>query len=125
MDLKLKDFLINRDKMLIEKKTIAEKAVAAINQLNQTALLMHRQMKSGELNRKVADKAYRSARRKEAILRKAPYADSNTLAQLDEFYRSGLESEFYTASERFDKVLKHYAMAVGADLTPFESKTLS
>ncbi len=107
------------------KLTISEKAVAAINQLNQTALLMHRQMVSGELSREVVDKAYRSARRKEAISLKSQFADFGAWGQLDDFHRSGLESELDTARGRFDKVLKHYAKAVGADLTPFESKTLS
>jgi hypothetical protein len=102
------------------KLTISEKAVAAINQLNQTALLMHRQMKSGELNREVVDRAYNSARRKEAISRKSQYADFGAWAQLDEYHRSGLELELDVASDRFDRVLKHYAKAVGADFTPAE-----
>ncbi|MCA1625045.1 MAG: hypothetical protein LC768_13645 [Acidobacteria bacterium] len=102
------------------KLTISEKAVAAINQLNQTALLMHRQMESGELNPKAVDKAYNSAHRKVAIWQKSQYADFGAWTQLSEFHQSGLEQKLDEANERFGRVLKHYAKAVGADFIPAE-----
>ncbi len=36
------------------RETITEKAVTAINELNKSALVLARQMKSGELNKPVA-----------------------------------------------------------------------
>ena len=50
--------------MKLPKKTITEKAVAAINELNKSALILARQMKSGEIDKTKGDKAYLSARRK-------------------------------------------------------------
>ncbi len=100
------------------KLTISEKAVAAINQFNQTAMLMHRQMESGELNPKAVDKAYNSAHRKMAIWRKSQYAEFGAGGQVDQFNRSGLEFELDAANERFGRVLKHYAKAVGAEFVP-------
>ncbi len=97
------------------KKTISEKAVEAINQLNQTALLMHKQMKSSEFNLQIADKAYLSAHRKVKSWRKSFFLSFTNSQQMSEFNRSGLERELETANDRFGRVLKHYARAVGAE----------
>jgi hypothetical protein len=97
------------------KKTISEKAVDAINELNKSALLMARQMKSGELDKTLGDKAYLSAHRKVKTWRKSQYADFGEWKQLDEFNCSDLEQELETANERYCKVLKHYAKAVGVE----------
>jgi hypothetical protein len=97
------------------KKTISEKAIDAINELNKSALLMARQMKNGELNATLSDKAYLSAQRKVRTWRNAYYcrtAADNHLRQLREFDSSGLEKELETADERYGKVLRHYAKAV-------------
>jgi len=50
--------------------TITEKAATAINELNESALVLAQQMKSGELNKPVADKAVLSAQRKVTTWRK-------------------------------------------------------
>jgi hypothetical protein len=97
------------------KKTISEKATAAINELNKSALIMARQMKNGELDKALGDKAYLSAQRKVKTWRNAYYgrtAADNHLRQLREFDSSGLEKELETADERYGKVLRHYAKAV-------------
>ncbi len=99
------------------KLTIAEKAVAAINQLNKSALILARQMKSGELDKAKGDNAYQSAQRKTKTWRKSLFADFGELRQLDEFNRSDLEQELETANNRFGRVLKHYAKAVGASFS--------
>ncbi len=55
-------------------QSIIEKAIDAINELNKSALIFARQMKSGELNKPVADKAVLSAQRKVTTWRKAYFA---------------------------------------------------
>jgi hypothetical protein len=97
------------------KKTISEKAVDAVNELNKSALILARQMKSGELDKAKGDKAYLSAQRKMKTWRKSLFAKFGEYRQLDEFNRSDLEQELETANERYDKVLRHYAKAVGAE----------
>jgi hypothetical protein len=97
------------------KKTISEKAVDAINELNKTALLMARQMKNGELDKALGDKAYLSAQRKIKTWHNAYYSRTAApyhLRQLREFDCSTLEKELETANERYGKVLRHYAKAV-------------
>ncbi len=98
------------------KKTISEKAIDAINESNKSALVMARQMKSGELDKALGDKAYSSAQRKYKTWKNAYFcrsAANNHLRELREFDISGLEKELETASERYGKVLRHYAKAVG------------
>ncbi len=100
------------------RETITEKAVTAINELNKSALVLARQMKSGELNKPVADKAVLSAQRKVTTWRKAYFARTSAfghLPQLQEFHNSNLQEELETANTRFGKVLKHFAKAVGAE----------
>ena len=106
------------------KEPISEKAVAAINELNRVALIMARQMKSGELDKPVADKAIVSAQRKARVLHNAYFsrkehfslaASNEHLRQLTDFNESGMFDEFNTANTRFGKVLKHYAKAVEAE----------
>ena len=106
------------------KEPISEKAVAAINELNRAALIMARQMKSGELDKPVADKGIVSAQRKARALHNAYFsrkehfslaASNEHLRQLTDFSQSGMWNEFKTANDRFNKVLKHYAKAVGAE----------
>jgi hypothetical protein len=96
-------------------KTITEKAVDAINELNKAALIMARQMKSGELDAATGDKAYLSAVGKLKAWSKSYFSNFGDGAQIAEFEREGLEQEIETANERFGKVLKHYAKAVGAE----------
>jgi hypothetical protein len=97
------------------KKTITEKAVDAVNELNKTALLMARQMKSGELDKALGDKAYLSAQRKVKTFRNSYFCRTATdshLWELEDFDRSTLEKELEAANERYGKVLRHYAKAV-------------
>jgi hypothetical protein len=97
------------------KKTISEKAVDAVNELNKTALVMARQMKSGELDKALGDKAYLSAQRKVRTFRNSYFcrtATDNHLWELEDFDRSTLEKELEAANERYGKVLRHYAKAV-------------
>jgi hypothetical protein len=97
------------------KKTISEKAIDAVNELNKSALVMARQMKSGELDKVLGDKAYLSAQRKIKTWHNAYFCRSaadNHLRQRREFDSSGIEKELETANERYGKVLRHYAKAV-------------
>jgi hypothetical protein len=97
------------------KKTISEKAIAAINELNTSALIMARQMKNGELDKALGDKAYLSAHRKVKTFHNSYFcrtATDNHLWELKDFDRSTLEKELETAYERYGKVLRHYAKAV-------------
>ena len=99
------------------KKTIEEKALAAINALNWSAVVMHRQMKSGELNQTAADKEITKAQRKAKAFKKLFFARTSKpedFSHIQAFCGSDLEAEYKEASERFGKVLKHYAKAVGA-----------
>jgi hypothetical protein len=97
------------------KKTISEKAIDAVNELNKTALLMARQMKSGELDKALGDKAYLSAQRKVRTFRNSYFCRTATDSHLWEFttFRSsGLEKELEAANDRYGKVLRHYAKEV-------------
>jgi hypothetical protein len=98
------------------KKTISEKAIAAINGLNKSALIMARQMKNGELNATLGDKAYLSVQRKCRTFRSSYFcrtATDNHLWELKDFDRSTLEKELEAANVRYGEVLRHYAKAVG------------
>ncbi len=98
------------------KKTISEKAINAVNELNKTALLMARQMKTGALDKVLGDKAYLSAQRKVKTFHKSYFCRTATpdhLWELTTFDRSNLEKELETANERYGKVLRHYAKTVG------------
>ncbi|HSK72093.1 MAG TPA: hypothetical protein VK892_10390 [Pyrinomonadaceae bacterium] len=100
------------------KRTISEKATAAINELNKSALVLARQMKSGSIDIPAADKAIESATRKVKTFRRAYFARTTAtehLMQIEEFHRSGLQEEIETANKRFGKVLKRYARTVGAE----------
>ncbi len=75
-------------------------------------------MKSGELNKPLADKAIVSAQHKVKVFRRAYFARTNSfdhLPQLQEFHRSELGGELETANARFGNVLKRFAEAVGAE----------
>ncbi len=101
------------------KKTITENAVAANNELNKAALIMARQMKSGEIDKALADKAIFAAIRKTKTANNSYFArtsDTSHLQQIREFHHSHMYEELETAENRFGKVLKHYAKAVGVDI---------
>ncbi len=100
------------------KKTITEKAVAAINELNKAALIMARQMKSGEIDKPLADKSIFAAQRKSRTANNAYYARTDNAShsqQIREFDHFHMSEELETTENRFNKVLKHYAKAVGVD----------
>lgn len=106
------------------KETITEKAVSVINELNKAALIMARQMKSGDLNKTLADKHILSAQRKAKAVSNAYFsrkhcpslkACDEKFRQMTEFDRNGFFDELQQANQRFGKVLKHYAKAVGAE----------
>jgi hypothetical protein len=100
------------------RKTITEKAVTAINELNKAALIMARQMKSGEIDKALADKSIFAAQRKSRTANNAYFArtdDASHLQQIREFHHLHMYEELEIAENRFNKVLKHYAKAVGVD----------
>jgi hypothetical protein len=105
------------------KQTISEMAAAAIHELNKGTLIFARQMKSGELDAAVGDKAYLSAVRKLKTWSKSYFSNFGDVSQIAEFDREGWEQEIETANERFGKVLKHYAKAVGAEFFNEQKKT--
>ena len=102
------------------KLTIKQKAEIAIDELNSAAMLMHRQMKSGELNQPAADKAISTAQRKAKDVqtayfkRASPENINEQFQQMFEFDQSELFDEFKMVYDRFGRVLKHYSEAVGA-----------
>lgn len=109
--------------MKAKQQTIKQKAEIAIDGLNYAAIVMHRQMKSGELNKAEADKYILRAQRKarathNAYFSRKEHFDSASckehLRQIAEFGQSELYDEFKHVYDRFGKVLKHYAQAVGA-----------
>jgi hypothetical protein len=97
------------------KQTVTEKAIDAINELNKSGLIMARQMKSGELDAATGDKAYLSAVGKLKAWSKSYFSNFGDVSQIAEFEREGWEQEIETANDRFGKVLKHYAKAIGAE----------
>ncbi len=96
-------------------KTITEKAIDAINELNKAALIMARQMKMGELDVATGDRVYLSAVRKLKACSKSYLSNFGDGSQIAEFERGEWEREIETANDRFGKVLKRYAKAVGAE----------
>jgi hypothetical protein len=106
------------------KLTIKQKAESAVDALDWAAVTMHRQMKSNELDQAKADKEIFSAQRKVGTFKNAYFARTlniTHLPQLREFHHSDLLTKIEIAYERFGRVLKHYAKAVGADF--IEGKT--
>jgi hypothetical protein len=99
------------------KQTVTEKAIDAINELNKAGLIMARQMKSGELDKPSADKVIFAAQRKSKSVRNSYCRDDGEehCRQVMEYIGSELHTEFNMVNNRFGKVLKHYAKAVGAE----------
>ncbi len=99
------------------KLTISEKVETAIDELNRAAMFMHRQMKSGELDKPSADKFIFAAQKKVKSIRNSYCRDSGEAhcRQVMEFIGSELHTEFNMVNNRFGRVLKHYAKAVGAE----------
>lgn len=100
------------------RKTILQTGETAIEKLNKTAVLMRRQMKSCELDQRTADKHILAAQKaavsfRRAYFRRTPNPDH--LLQLIEAHSSNLLDDVETAYNRFGRVLKHYAEAVGAE----------
>jgi beta-xylosidase len=99
------------------RKTIIQTGEDAILKLNQTAVLMHRQMKSCQLNQTEADKHISAAQKAARAFSRAYFrrtASLEHLRQLEAARRDGIIEDFQTANERFGRVLKHFAWSVGA-----------
>jgi beta-xylosidase len=99
------------------RKTIIQTGETAIEKLNQTAVLLHRQMKSARLNQTEADKHISAAQKAARAFSRAYFrrtSDGEHLRQLEAANRDGIVSDFQTANERFGRVLKHFAWSVGA-----------
>jgi hypothetical protein len=99
------------------KLTISEKVETAIDELNRAAMFMHRQMKSGELDKAAADKVIFAAQKKSKSVRNSYCRNAGEAhcRQVMEYIGSELHTEFNMVNNRFGKVLKHYAKAVGAE----------
>jgi hypothetical protein len=107
------------------KQTIVEKAEIAIGALNEAALLMHRQMKSGEIDKTEGDKYIFPAQKKAKAVQTAYFKRTTSEGtgehrrQMTEFDQSGLFDDFKHTYDRFGKVLKHYAKAARAAFQKF------
>ena len=102
------------------RETITEKAATAINELNKSALVLARQMKSGEHLKPVADKAVLSAQRKVRTWRKAYFARTSAfghLPQLQEFHNSNLQEEVETANTRFRECVKAFCKGSRSEIS--------
>ncbi len=102
-------------------KTLSEKARAAICELNETTLLMRKQIESREFDapavKKTMHAAMRKAKRIQSIYFYAGSGDEH-LRQLDEFSDANLEAEIDTSIWRLNVALTSYAEAVGWTLLP-------
>jgi len=107
------------------RKTILQTSEIAIEKLNKTAVLMHRQMKSGNLDQETADKHISRAQRAVETFRRAYFrktSDRDHLRQLIEADNLNAPGDVKTANDRFGRVLKHYAKAVGAEFIDVSEK---
>lgn len=94
--------------------TIKEKAEIARDALNQAALVMTRQMESGELDKQAADVFIDAAERKAKACHNAYFAKNANLRQLEAARLENSIDELIAARDKFSATLKQYAKAVGA-----------
>lgn len=103
------------------KNTLLQKARVAIGELNETTLLMRKQIESGEFDatavKKAMDAAMRKAKRIQGIYFYVGSTDEH-FRQLDEFSDANLDAEVDSSIWRLNVALMSYAEAVGWTLLP-------
>jgi GTP cyclohydrolase III len=103
------------------KKTLLEKAQIAIVELNETTLLMRKQIESGEFDAPTVKKTMHAAMRKAKRIQSIAFYAGSTdehFRQLDEFSDANLDAEIDSSIWRMNVALTLYAEAVGWTLLP-------
>lgn len=105
-------------KKAMKHTTIKEKAEIARDALNQAALVMTRQMESGELDKQAADVFIDDAEKKAKRCHNSYFSKNANLRQLEAARLENSIDELIAARDKFGAVLKNYAKAVGV---PFQT----
>jgi predicted nucleic acid-binding Zn-ribbon protein len=94
------------------EKTLLQKAQVAVVELNGAALLVNKQMETGELDKSAVDKAISAAMRKAKRCQKLYFYGSD-IRQMREFTDADLDAEIDASIQRLNSVLIPYSKAVG------------
>jgi hypothetical protein len=109
-------------------KTLSEKARVAIGELNETTLLMRKQIESGEFDtpavKKTMDASMRKAKRVQSIYFYGPGTDED-IRQMNEFTDANLDTEIDSSIGRLNDALTLYAEAVGWALLPAKKRRIT
>jgi acetylglutamate synthase len=110
------------------KKTLLEKARVAIGELNETTLLMRKQIESREFDatavKNTMDAAMRKAKRIQSIYFYGPYTDED-IRQMNEFTDANLDTEIDSSIGQLNDALTPYAEAVGWTLLPAKKRRIT
>jgi CII-binding regulator of phage lambda lysogenization HflD len=94
------------------EKTLSQKARVAVAELNGAALLVNKQMETGELDKSAVEKAISAAMRKAKRCQKLYFYGSD-IRQMTEFTDADLDAEIDASIRRLNSVLTPYSKAVG------------
>ncbi len=94
------------------EKTLSQKARVAVAELNGAALLVNKQMETGELDKSAVAKAISAAMRKAKRCQKLYFYGSD-IRQMTEFTDADLDAEIDASIRRLNSVLTPYSKAVG------------
>jgi predicted nucleic acid-binding Zn-ribbon protein len=94
------------------EKTLSQKARVAVAELNGAALLVNKQMETGELDKSAVEKTISAAMRKAKRCQKL-YFHGSDIRQMEEFTDADLDAEIDTSIRRLNSVLTPYSKAVG------------
>jgi hypothetical protein len=94
------------------KKTLLQKAQAAVAELNGAALLVNKQMETGELDKSAVEKSISAAMRKARRCQKL-YFYGLDIRQMEEFTDANLDVEIDSSIRRLNSFLIPYSKAVG------------
>jgi predicted nucleic acid-binding Zn-ribbon protein len=94
------------------EKTLLQKARVAVAELNGAALLVNKQMETGELDKSAVEKTISAAMRKAKRCQKLYFYGSD-IRQMTEFTDADLDAEIDASIRRLNSVLTPYSKAVG------------
>jgi predicted nucleic acid-binding Zn-ribbon protein len=94
------------------EKTLSQKARVAVAELNGAALLVNKQMETGELDKSAVEKTISAAMRKAKRCQKLYFYGSD-IRQMTEFTDADLDAEIDASIRRLNSVLTPYSKAVG------------
>jgi predicted nucleic acid-binding Zn-ribbon protein len=94
------------------EKTLLQKAKVAVVELHDAALLVNKQMETGELDKFAVEKAISAAMRKAKRCQKLYFYGSD-IQQMKEFADADLDTEIDASIQRLNSVLTPYSKAVG------------